>query len=115
MSMKDDFQKQLIEAKPQINRVLVAAKSSVHRMGIHAWAEGGLELLDLGNGYGLQIIADGSNYVTVQLWKYAINQVPKQQTWVKRVFQKSTAPVKTKPEKKNETPKFEHKAEVKEI
>lgn len=110
--MKDDFQKQLIEAPKPINRVLVGQKST-HKMAIHAWAEGGLELLDLGNGYGLQIICDGGNFPTVQLWKYAINQQPKQQTWVKKVFAKK--PVEPKKTPKNETPKFEHKTEVKEI
>jgi hypothetical protein len=116
MTMTNAFQKLLSENQP-VNRVLVA-QTSTHKMAIHAWAEGGLELLDLKNGYGLQIICDGGQYPTIQLWKYAINEKPKQQTWVKQktVFQKRIPLIpKSKPVKINEIPTFEHQKEAKEI
>jgi len=88
-----------------INKVLVA-KKKIHKGQVHAWAEGGLPMLNLGYGYGLQIIADGSNFLTIQLFKHAIDEKVEQQTWarVKKVIVKKEVKVKPKKEPK---PKIE--------
>lgn len=116
--MRDEFQKLLKEQNKPIDRVMIGTKV-VHKMAIHAWAEGGLVLLDLGNGYGLEIVHDGKDYPTIQLWHYAINCVPKQQTWVKQktIYQKALPkPELKQPKAKKETQiKFEHKSDVLEI
>jgi hypothetical protein len=62
--------------------VLVAQKVAF-KGALHGWAANGLPMLDLGNGYGLQIVADESDYRTIQLHKYAINQQPRQQTFIR--------------------------------
>lgn len=82
----EDFTKKeqgILEDHDQTERILVAQKS-VHKGAMHGYAENGLELLDLGNGYGLNIVRDSSDYLTVQIFHYALNKQPRNQTYTRK-------------------------------
>lgn len=84
----NEYLEQLRERnKTNPEKVLVAKKSTIEG-AMHGWASNGLPMLDLGNGYGLQIIAhepttDGKKWRTIQLYKYAIDSQPANQTYIR--------------------------------
>lgn len=94
------------------DRVLIASKIA-NKGAMHGWAENGLPLLDLGNGYGLKIVSDESNFRTVELYQYAINTKPRQQTWIRTKKQVVTKEVPMKPTLKKV--EFETKVEQKNL
>jgi len=107
--------KQKMQEKQQQNnteRVLIASKVSA-KGAMHGWAENGLPLLDLGNGYGLRIVSDNSNFRTIELYKYAIDVKPRQQTWIRTKKQVVTKEVVAKPKK--DTVKFDTQVEQKSL
>ena len=75
-------------AQQQNTQKVLIAQKVVHEGAMHGWASNGLTMLDLGNGYGLQIIASAptatkQSWRTIQLFRYAIDTQPKSQTWTR--------------------------------
>lgn len=64
----------------QAEKVLIAQKT-VHKGMLFGQISNGGGMVDLGEGYGIQFIVDESMFVTSQLFKFAINQPVRTQTW----------------------------------
>jgi hypothetical protein len=94
-----------------VKEKILVAKKAIYKKAVHAWAERGLPMLDLGNGYGLTIVAKAGEYGTIQLFRFGINQAITNQTYTPVKKEYITKEVKPK---KLEPVKFEVKTEVKE-
>jgi len=68
---------------PLVMKSVLVAKLQYHKGAMHGWVANGLPMLDLGNGYGLQIIADETQFRTIQLFKYGLDEKPIQQTYIR--------------------------------
>lgn len=91
------------------NKVLVA-KTTVHKGALFGHVANGGGMINLGNGYGLQFINDGSQFVVIQLFLAGINSAISHQTYQR------TKKVMVKPvQKQLETIKVADKALKEEI
>lgn len=77
------------------NKILVAKKSVFKGFLFGQIGYGGGEI-DLGNGYGLQVVATGEDWRTIQLFKYAIDATVEKKNWSKPVvkYEKKPEPAK---------------------
>lgn len=92
------------------NKILVA-KKNLHKGYLYGAVSNGGAEIDLGNGYGLQIIATGDSFCVAQLYHYAMDAAVEKQSWQKS----KTVVVNGKQNDKKEPTKVQEKivAEIK--
>jgi hypothetical protein len=90
-----------------VTKVLVA-KKSMHQGSLFGHISNGGGSVDLGNGYSLQFVRDGSQFVKVQLFQHGLDVKVETQSWQKSkvVIEKAPekdGPTEVKIEMKNQT------------
>jgi hypothetical protein len=79
------------------NKILIA-KKAMHQGAMFGHISNGGGEIDLGNGYGLQFVRDGSPFVKLQLFKYGIDARVETQGWTKSKVIIEKAPEPEAPE-----------------
>lgn len=93
---KEGTKEALFGEKPLIASKILVAKKVVNKGFLFGQVGYGGGEIDLGQGYGLQIVASGNDWRVLQLFKYAIDAEVQTKGWTKPVvkYEKKPEPVK---------------------